>query len=156
MGVEADRELATIFSAARPGATAEAFAFSDDGLMLTPSRFADELIAADVLPEVGGGTSAFVVPVRDPGGDLLEGHVPTREAAARPLTQAAAMAVAARGKTAESDWHGAIADAVPQLPRHRGDRRVALAARPTTWASSPRSPRPRRSRRCATSGSASR
>ena len=40
MGVEADRELTTIFSAARPGGTAEAYAFSDDGLMLTPSRFA--------------------------------------------------------------------------------------------------------------------
>jgi eukaryotic-like serine/threonine-protein kinase len=108
MGVEADRELATIFSAARPGATAEAFAFSDDGLMLTPSRFADELIAADALPVSAAGTAAFVVPVRDPGGDLLDGHVPSREAAARPLTQAAALAVAARGKTAEADWHGAI------------------------------------------------
>ena len=109
MGVEADRELATIFAAARPGDTAEAFAFSDDGLMLTPSRFADELIAVNALPASAAETSAFVVPVRDPGGDLGAGHEPAREPAARPLTQAAAMAVAARTKSAESEWRGALA-----------------------------------------------
>ena len=108
MGVEADRELATIFSAARPGDTAEAFAFSDDGLMLTPSRFAEELIAADVLPVSAVGSSAFLVPLRDPGGDLLEGHVPKFEVGARPLTQAAALAVAARGKALESDRGGVM------------------------------------------------
>ncbi|MEO8306019.1 MAG: serine/threonine protein kinase [Betaproteobacteria bacterium] len=109
MGVEADRELTTIFSAARSGATAEAFAFSDDGLMLTPSRFADEMVAAGVLAGSADGTSVFMVPVRDPGGDLLSGYAPTLEAAARPLTQAAALAVAARGKADESDWRGAVA-----------------------------------------------
>ena len=43
MGVETDRELETIFSAARPGETAEAYAFGDDGLMLTSSRFGEQL-----------------------------------------------------------------------------------------------------------------
>lgn len=108
VGVAADRELATVFSAARPGNTAEAYAFSDDGLMLTPSRFTEELIAAEVLPESASANTALVVPVRDPGGDLLKGHTPALEAAARPLTQAAALAVAARGKTIESEWHGVI------------------------------------------------
>ena len=109
MGVEADRELATIFSAARPGATAEAYAFSDDGLMLTPSRFAAEMIAAELLPGTAAGSSVFLVPVRDPGGDLMAGYVPNLEPAARPLTQAAALAVASRGKPAESDRQGAVA-----------------------------------------------
>ena len=108
MGVEADRVLANIFSAARPGNTAEAYAFSDDGLMLTASRFADELVAAGVLPE-GAVSSAFLVPVRDPGGNLATGHAPALEPGARPLTQAAALAVAARRKVSESDRHGIIA-----------------------------------------------
>ena len=51
MGVETDRELEAIFSAARPGETAEAYAFCDDGLMLTSSRFTDQLAAVGVLPE---------------------------------------------------------------------------------------------------------
>jgi len=108
MGVEADRVLATIFSAARPGNTAEAYAFSDDGLMLTQSRFAEELVAAGVLPESVASGTAFLVPVRDPGGNLATGHQPTLEPAARPLTQAAAMAVAARRKTVDADRHGTI------------------------------------------------
>ncbi len=109
MGVEADRELATILSAARPGNTAEAYAFSEDGLMLTPSRFGEELIAAGVLTEEAAASSAFLIMVRDPGGNLLAGHVPVLEPAARPLTRAAALAVAARGKTFDSEHNGTVA-----------------------------------------------
>ena len=43
MGVATDRELETIFSAARPGDTGEAYAFGDDGLMLSSSRQAETL-----------------------------------------------------------------------------------------------------------------
>jgi len=61
--------------------------------------------------------------VRDPGGPLSGGHVPPLQPTARPLTQAAALAIAARDKEAEVDrrepW-----PAVPRLPRNRGDRRV--------------------------------
>jgi serine/threonine-protein kinase len=110
MGVETDRELETIFSAARPGNSAEAYAVSDDGLMLSSSRFSDELIAAGVLPATGTASSAFLVPVRDPGGELAQGHVPKLEAAARPLTQAAALAVAARGKMTDYDRRGVITE----------------------------------------------
>ena len=98
-GIVADRDFAAVFSAARPGATTEAYAFADDGLMLTPTRFADELIAAGMLPESATPPTAFVIPVRDPGGDVAAGHAPALEAAARPLTQAAALALAARGKS---------------------------------------------------------
>ena len=128
MGVEADSELATIFSAARPGTTAEAYAFSDDGLMLTPSRFAEELIAAGVLPEAAAASSAFLIMVRDPGGNLLAGHTPALEPAARPLTQAGALAVAARGKTSKAISAASIAGSISQLSRQRRDRRLALAA----------------------------
>ena len=107
MGVVTDRDLATVFSAARPGETAEAFAFSDDGVMLTSSRFTDELVAADIIPESKPNT-ALVMAVRDPGGDLMKGYTPALEPAARPLTQAAALAVASRGKTSESEWRGVV------------------------------------------------
>jgi serine/threonine-protein kinase len=108
MGVESDRELDTIFSTARPGATAEAYAFGEDGLLLTSSRHAEELVAAGVLPanHIGGG--AFQVQVRDPGGDLAQGHVPQLEPAARPLTRAAALAIAARGKTTAAERSGVV------------------------------------------------
>jgi len=110
MGVEADRELTTIFSVARSGGTAEAYAFSDDGLMLTPSRFDEELVTAGVRSATGAADSAFAVPIRDPGGNLLAGHVPTVETGARPLTRAAALAVAARGKTTDIERRGVVAE----------------------------------------------
>jgi serine/threonine-protein kinase len=106
MGVATDRELETIFAAARPGATGEAYAFGDGGLMLSSSRPPE-------LPEIEGvpaprPESGERLYVRDPGGPLAEGHVPGLESAARPLTQAAALAIAARSKQSEYDRRGAI------------------------------------------------
>ncbi|MGH6623822.1 MAG: serine/threonine protein kinase, partial [Burkholderiaceae bacterium] len=110
MGVETDRELAAIFTAARSGRTAEVYAFSDDGLMLSSSRFSEQLTALGVLPAIGAENTVFVVPVRDPGSELEEGRPPKLEAAARPLTQAAAMAVSARSRKYEIDLRGVIAE----------------------------------------------
>ena len=67
--------------------------------------------------------------VRDPGGNLLAGHAPVLEPAARPLTQAGG----ARGRGTRQDATtatstGRIAHAVPRLSRQRSDRRLALAA----------------------------
>lgn len=110
MGVETDRELDTIFSTARPGTTAEVYAFGDDGLLLTSSRFAEELIAAGVLSPNNSGAGAFRVHVRDPGGDIGRGHAPEIEPAARPLTMSAALARAARGKSTEIERRGIVLD----------------------------------------------
>jgi eukaryotic-like serine/threonine-protein kinase len=109
MGVETDRDLENIFSAARPGETAEAYAFGDDGLMLTSSRFAEQLQAAGILAAEDHGDGAMQIHVRDPGGELVAGFKPALEPAARPLTQAAALAIAARGKPAAAERAGQIA-----------------------------------------------
>ncbi len=109
MGVETDRELETIFSAARPGETAEAYAFGDDGLMLTSSRFGEQLRSAGALPANDAGDGAMQIHVRDPGGELVAGFTPKLEPAARPFTQAAALAIAARRKTIAADRSGLIA-----------------------------------------------
>ena len=84
----ADRELASVFSAARPGNTAEAYAFADDGLMLTPSRFAEELVGSRALPERAAPRSRL----RDPG--ARSGRRPVRRTlagtrAGRPAAHAA-------------------------------------------------------------------
>jgi len=120
MGVETDRDLDTIFSTARPGAAAEVYAFGEDGLLLTSSRHAEELIAAGVLSENNSGGGAFRVQVRDPGGDLARGHSPKLEPAARPLTVAAAIARAARDKTVWIERRGVV------LEPYRGYRGVEV------------------------------
>ena len=107
LGVVADRDFAAVFSAARPGNTTEAYAFADDGLMLTPSRFAEYLVEAGLLAE-GKAAAAFSISVRDPGDGTEAGASARLDPAARPLTHAAALAVAARGKLLDSDRVGRV------------------------------------------------
>ncbi len=108
MGVVTDRELETIFSAARPGETGEAYAFGDDGLMLTSSRH-DEPTSADSEAPSSEPPKSERIHVRDPGGAAAVGQVAQLQPAARALTEAAALAIAARQKSAEIDRKGVIA-----------------------------------------------
>lgn len=109
IGILADREFARLFASARVGTTTEAFAFSDDSVMLTSTRAANEFVEAGYFPK-HFGSAVFSVPVRDPGGDLASGHSPTIEPGARPLTLAAALAIAAREKSAESEQRGMLVE----------------------------------------------
>jgi serine/threonine-protein kinase len=111
IGVRTDGEFARLFTAGRSTPTTETYAFADDGTLLVPTRLAGELIEAGYAVERNGTGGVFTVAVRDPGGDLFEGHVSATEVAARPLTQAAALAVAARGKPGEADLRGTIEQA---------------------------------------------
>ncbi len=106
LGVLADREFARLFASARAGGTTEAYAFGEDAVLVTSTNFANDLVETGVYRSPTG-SAVFVVPVRDPGGDLTTGHRPRLEPAARPLTQAAALAIAAKSK-AESDQRGTI------------------------------------------------
>ena len=110
IGVRTDLEFARLFTAGRATPTTETYAFGEDGALLTSTRSIDELVGAGHAIERDGTGGVFTVPVRDPGGDLLEGHLPATEAAARPLTQAAALAVAARGKSGEAEQRGTLAE----------------------------------------------
>jgi serine/threonine-protein kinase len=106
MGVLADRGFARLFASARAGGTTEAYAFGGDGLLVTSPRSGGELVEAGVYSG-RAGSPVFVVPVRDPGGDLTAGFIPQLEAAARPLTQAAALAFASRAKP-EAEQRGTL------------------------------------------------
>ncbi|HVE49285.1 MAG TPA: serine/threonine-protein kinase [Casimicrobiaceae bacterium] len=109
IGILADREFARLFASARVGTTTEAFAFTDDSVMLTSTRAANEFVEAGYFPK-HFGSAVFSVPVRDPGGDLASGHLPKIEPGARPLTLAAALAIAARDKSVESEQRGILVE----------------------------------------------
>lgn len=81
-----------ILQIARVGRTGETYAFDRDGLMLSQSRFDDEMRQQGIL----GSTedSILVIQARDPGGDMTRGHRPTTPVDERPLTEAVASAVA--------------------------------------------------------------
>jgi serine/threonine-protein kinase len=107
-GRYADQQFASILSTAQPGTSTEIYAFDDQGRMVSESRFTPELRELGLLPRDGPLTAIFQVQVRDPGGELGAGFAPELEVGARPLTRAAAFAVAARSKTAESERRGVL------------------------------------------------
>ena len=85
-------EFTRILSVARSGATGETYAFDADGLLVSQSRFSSELRELGLLAQ--DARSALNVQIRDPGGDMTQGHVPELPVLARPLTRMAASAIA--------------------------------------------------------------
>lgn len=106
--------ISSILEVARLGDTGETYAFDEHGLMLSESRFTEELRHIGMAPPTEGqgeewnARSQLNVQVRDPGGDLVRGHVPELEDSARPPTRLAAFAIAARGKTDPGELRGIV------------------------------------------------
>ena len=105
-GKYADQQFAAILGLARPGNSGEVYAFDASGIMLSQSRFADDVRALGLIP--ADQNPMLHVQLRDPGGDLKAGHAPDRELAARPLTRLAAVAIASRGKQDPEELRGII------------------------------------------------
>jgi tRNA A-37 threonylcarbamoyl transferase component Bud32 len=79
-------------------------------VMLTESRHAKSVAEAGLLREPARAGTTLNAEVRDPGGDLLAGHQPSEELAARPRTRLAALAIAARQKSGPEEKHGVLLD----------------------------------------------
>ena len=92
--IDRDGELDRILGHVYTGETGECYAFDRQGIMLTESRFNDDLVRIGLIPPDAKARSATVVSLRDPGGDLTAGYKPTRPLATCPLTSMAAHAVA--------------------------------------------------------------
>lgn len=67
-------EFTRILSVARMGESAETFAFDPDGVMISRSRFDNQLKKIGLLEDKPEVTSALTLRLRDPGGDLLAGY----------------------------------------------------------------------------------
>ncbi len=86
------QELGTLLRAIQAGETGSAYVLDREGRLLSETRFSEELAELGLIEP--GESPALKVQIRDPGGDLREGHVPDRTLAARPFTDAAAAAIA--------------------------------------------------------------
>jgi len=82
-----------ILSVARIGEGGSTYAFDEKALMISESRFEEELISLGLLPE-GAQYSSLQLSLRDPGGDMTRGFQPRTPAHSRPLTRMAADAIA--------------------------------------------------------------
>ena len=88
-----EQEFTRIFAVARMGDSGETYAFDRRGMMLTVSRFDDELKLLGLIPKDPEATSILNLRLLDPGVELKPGVKPDRPRHQLPLTRMAASAI---------------------------------------------------------------
>jgi serine/threonine protein kinase len=91
--IRPDKDFVRILQIARPGATGETYAFDKNGLMLSESRFTDQLKRIGLVVDQPGAKSQLTIHIRDPGVDLTKGARAAKSRSQQPLTVMAADAV---------------------------------------------------------------
>lgn len=85
--INPDQEFTRILSVARSGESGETYAFDQTGLLISRSRFDDQLKQFGLLDKTNT-SSALNLRLRDPGGDLTKGYKPAAtNSAAESLTK---------------------------------------------------------------------
>jgi serine/threonine protein kinase len=88
-------EFARIVGLGQFGQTGETYAFDKNGLIVSDSRFNDELVLMGILADPGmeDARSVLKLLIRDPGGDITAGHHSGVRRHELPLTKSAAAAI---------------------------------------------------------------
>jgi eukaryotic-like serine/threonine-protein kinase len=91
-----EKDFTRILATARAGESGETYAFSRTGLLLSASRFDDELKRLGLIPDTPGTQAILTLELRDPQVDLTRGKPSPKRRAEQPLTRPVAEAVAGR------------------------------------------------------------
>lgn len=91
--LDPEENFTRILSVARLGQTGDTYVFDKNGLMLSDSRFEEQLKEIGLIPTTPDARSILHVQIRDPGGDLTRGYRSDVPPAALPFTRMAAAAV---------------------------------------------------------------
>ncbi len=83
-----------ILQTARFGESGETYAFDENGLLLSQSRFDGELKRLGLLPDLPDARSILTVEARDPQVNMMEGGRPSLSRSEQPLTRLVKRAVA--------------------------------------------------------------
>lgn len=94
MQIKPEREFTRILQLGRIGASGETYAFDKRGLLVSNSRFDEDLMLLGLLPDEEGAKSILSLTLRNPGGNMMEGYRPKVRRAELPLTKMAAKATA--------------------------------------------------------------
>ncbi len=91
--IDPQLDFTRILSVARIGETGNTYAFDRSGVLLSDSRFEQQLQEIGLLPGDSVAQSILNVEIRVPGGDLTDGYEPQSARSEQPLTRMAASAV---------------------------------------------------------------
>ena len=89
--VDPETDFTTILQRARIGESGESYAFDRNGLMISESRFDDDLQSIGLIRP--GGRSLMNISIRNPGGNMTEGFKPSIPISELPLTKMAQAAI---------------------------------------------------------------
>jgi serine/threonine protein kinase len=92
--IRPEQEFTGILQLGRIGQTGETYAINRDGVMVSNSRFDEDLILLGLLPDTQQARSILNISLRDPGGNLQHGFRPRVRRGELPLTKIAAAAIA--------------------------------------------------------------
>jgi predicted Ser/Thr protein kinase len=92
--IRPDREFTRILQLGQMGESGETYAFDRTGLMVSNSRFDDDLILMGILPDQEGSRSILTLQLRDPGQEIATDGRPRKRRADMPLTKMATAAIA--------------------------------------------------------------
>ncbi|MCA8999952.1 MAG: cache domain-containing protein, partial [Planctomycetaceae bacterium] len=93
MQIRPEREFTRILQLGRVGESGETYAFNQDGLMVSNSRFDEDLILLGLLADEDEARSLLRLHVRTPGGDMTAGYRPQVRRSQLPLTLMATDAI---------------------------------------------------------------
>jgi polar amino acid transport system substrate-binding protein len=102
----------------------ESYAFDRNGVMLSASRFEDQLQRTGLLAE--GQSSALNIEIRDPGGNMLAGFRPQAERSQQPLTHMASRALTLRQEMATAGIRKGSSPVESNLKGYRDYRGVPV------------------------------
>ena len=91
--LQPDIDFTRILRVAKGGGTGETYAFNKEGLMLSESRFDNDLKATALIPDRPDARSILQIVLRDPGGNLTKGYRPDLQRDQWPLTAPVASAI---------------------------------------------------------------
>lgn len=84
--IRPEREFTEILQLGQMGESGETYAVDKNGVMVSNSRFDEQLILSGLIPDREGAASILNVQVRDPGGSLLDGYRPKVRRGDLPFT----------------------------------------------------------------------
>jgi eukaryotic-like serine/threonine-protein kinase len=91
--IRPEAEFTKILQVARSGRSGETFVFNKGGLLLSQSRFDDDLKRVGLLADQPDARSILTLELRDPEVNMVAGERPSRRRADQPLTRLVASAV---------------------------------------------------------------
>lgn len=91
--IRPEEQFTRILQVGRSGETGETYAFDRNGMLLSQSRFDEQLKQVGLLVDQADARSILTVELRDPGVNMIAGERPKLRRPEQPLTRMAASAV---------------------------------------------------------------